>query len=115
VQFTAGLLAVLGVCAAVAGAVFNWYGLPAIIDSRLHAVGDCTHAHTHNTLQTLPLTVDADGQYSSRTEKWVRPPIEGLLQIWLFDVTNGDDVRIRGVRPAVVERGPYAYRLVSAE
>ncbi|XP_071087772.1 scavenger receptor class B member 1-like [Haliotis cracherodii] len=54
----------------------------------------------------LPLEV---GSYSY--EKWRDLPVPMQIQLWVFDVINADEVMDHGVKPYVVEKGPYTYRL----
>ncbi|XP_059484365.1 scavenger receptor class B member 1 isoform X1 [Neocloeon triangulifer] len=47
----------------------------------------------------------------SQTFKWWRqPPIEPLMKIYIYNVTNADEFLIDGAKPIVQELGPYVYR-----
>ena len=40
---------------------------------------------------------------------WLNPPIEPLLKLYVFNITNPEEV-LEGVDPVSQELGPYVYR-----
>lgn len=48
---------------------------------------------------------------ASRTFKWWKqPPINPLMKVYIYNVTNADEFLIDGAKPIVEELGPYVYR-----
>ncbi|XP_042232444.1 scavenger receptor class B member 1-like [Homarus americanus] len=47
---------------------------------------------------------------SSKTfDSFITPPVPVYMQIWLFNVTNPDDIRYHGAKPIIKEVGPFTY------
>ncbi|XP_067663912.1 scavenger receptor class B member 1-like isoform X1 [Haliotis asinina] len=42
---------------------------------------------------------------------WRDVPVPMQMQLWVFDVVNAEEVMEHGVKPYVIEKGPYSYRL----
>lgn len=57
------------------------------------------------------LGFDNNGSYNEMTQKWMEPPYEMSLQIWVFSVTNVPDVLTNGAYPKLIEKGPYTFVL----
>ena len=50
---------------------------------------------------------------SSETYKnWVKNPVPIFFQIWMWNLTNREEVQEGTEKPSIVQRGPYTYRLV---
>lgn len=48
---------------------------------------------------------------ASRTFKWWKqPPVNPLMKVYIYNVTNADEFLIDGAKPIVEELGPYVYR-----
>ena len=51
---------------------------------------------------------------SSRTESWLRPPVQPHLTGYAFHITNPDAV-LQGKKPILEEKGPYVYKAVTVK
>jgi hypothetical protein len=41
---------------------------------------------------------------------WRQPPVEPVIKIYIYNVTNADEFLIDGQKPKIDELGPYVYR-----
>lgn len=58
----------------------------------------------HQLWQKVPLT---PGGFSDSV--WSRPPYELYMDIWMFNVTNPNEVLHLGAKPALHQMGPYSF------
>ncbi|KAK7066711.1 Scavenger receptor class B, member 2 [Halocaridina rubra] len=49
---------------------------------------------------------------SSTIDAFISPPVPIYMQFYLFNVTNPDEIRFHGAKPALQEVGPYTYEEV---
>ena len=54
--------------------------------------------------QNVPLRED-----SPITASWLSPPVQPMLRLYYFNVTNPQGFLERGEKPKLVEMGPYVY------
>lgn len=40
---------------------------------------------------------------------WSKPPVEPVIKVYVYNVTNADDFLNNGTKPVVDELGPYVY------
>lgn len=40
---------------------------------------------------------------------WSKPPVEPVIRVYVYNVTNADDFLNNGTKPVVDELGPYVY------
>jgi len=43
-------------------------------------------------------------------DNWVKNPTPVFFQIWVWDLQNPIDVKEKGAKPSLTQRGPYSYR-----
>eukprot|EP00051_Salpingoeca_urceolata_P028657 m.487773 g.487773 ORF g.487773 m.487773 type:complete len:560 (+) comp25243_c0_seq1:101-1780(+) len=87
------LCVIFGIMSLALG-LLAWYGLPAIIRSKIASQEAVTDAS------------------ATLFEPWATPSkanVPDFMQFYLFDVQNPDDVANNKAKPAVKERGPFLY------
>ena len=40
---------------------------------------------------------------------WIEPPVPMFMRVYLFHVTNSDDVVLNRAKPILIEMGPYTF------
>lgn len=60
--------------------------------------------HTSFSLQQVTLR---DG--SQAFGWWAKPPVEPMIRVYIYNVTNADEFLNNGSKPIVDELGPYVY------
>jgi hypothetical protein len=88
-------LAVLALLA-LALTLFLWIGYPIIYTSIVRS--------------QVVLKQYEDGQLSRSTFLWTRPPMNNVMNFYIYNITNVDDILYFGGKPSVHEIGPFAIR-----
>lgn len=55
---------------------------------------------------------DENNTYNVMTKRWIEQKYSMKLEVWTVSITNPNDIIRRGSYPALVEKGPYVFRLV---